>query len=120
MPTKINQPSIIQAAGHQTQTHRGIHRAGQFKYRRGKRCPHGVAPPVGRNRDNDRSSTNTPWCLKGMLRVESDDGVLEIRAGEAVIAQAGQWVRYSTPVPEGAEYIAVCPAGLLTGNRSSG
>ena len=46
--------------------------------------------------------------LNGCLRVESEDGVLEIRSGEAVITRAGQWVRYSTPEPEGAEYIAVC------------
>jgi mannose-6-phosphate isomerase-like protein (cupin superfamily) len=44
--------------------------------------------------------------LGGMLRVESEDGSLEVRAGQAVLARAGQWVRYSTP--EGAEYIAVC------------
>jgi mannose-6-phosphate isomerase-like protein (cupin superfamily) len=44
--------------------------------------------------------------LSGVLRVESDDGVLEVGAGQAVRAGAGEWVRYSTP--EGAEYIAVC------------
>lgn len=46
--------------------------------------------------------------LKGMLRVEYRDGSLEVRAGQAVIAHAGEWVRYSTPDPDGAEYIAVC------------
>src|SRR5687767_3681045 len=46
--------------------------------------------------------------LRGVFRVESDDGVLEVRAGQAVIARAGEGVRYSTPGPEGAEYIAVC------------
>ena len=46
--------------------------------------------------------------LKGRLQVESEDGTLDIRAGEAVITYAGEWVRYSTPEPEGAEYIAVC------------
>jgi mannose-6-phosphate isomerase-like protein (cupin superfamily) len=44
--------------------------------------------------------------LDGALRVESEDGMLEVRAGQAVLARAGQWVRYSTP--EGAEYVAVC------------
>lgn len=44
--------------------------------------------------------------LDGALRVESEDGVLEVAAGQAVLARAGEWVRYSTP--EGAEYIAVC------------
>jgi mannose-6-phosphate isomerase-like protein (cupin superfamily) len=46
--------------------------------------------------------------LNGCLRVESEDGTVDVRAGEAVITHAGQWVRYSTPEPEGAEYIAVC------------
>lgn len=46
--------------------------------------------------------------LKGMLRVDYQGGVLDVRAGQAVIAHAGEWVRYSTPDPEGAEYIAVC------------
>jgi mannose-6-phosphate isomerase-like protein (cupin superfamily) len=50
--------------------------------------------------------------LKGFLRVESKDGVLEVKAGQAVIARGGEWVRYSTPGPEGAEYIAVCLAAF--------
>src|SRR3954454_14074925 len=44
--------------------------------------------------------------LKGMLRVEGDRQTLDISAGQAVIAHAGEWVRYSTPEGEGAEYIA--------------
>lgn len=46
--------------------------------------------------------------LKGMLRVEYRGGFSDIRAGQAVITHKGEWVRYSTPEPEGAEYIAVC------------
>lgn len=46
--------------------------------------------------------------LKGCLRVEHDAGTLDVRAGQAVITRKGEWVRYSTPEPEGAEYIAVC------------
>ena len=46
--------------------------------------------------------------LRGMLRVEYRGGAMEVRAGQAVIASAGEWVRYATPEPEGAEYIAVC------------
>jgi mannose-6-phosphate isomerase-like protein (cupin superfamily) len=44
--------------------------------------------------------------LSGALRVESEDGSLEVGSGQAVLARAGEWVRYSTPA--GAEYIAVC------------
>ena len=46
--------------------------------------------------------------LRGILRVESDDGMLEVRSGQAVVARAGERLRYSTPGEEGAEYIAVC------------
>ena len=46
--------------------------------------------------------------LRGMLRVEHREGAIEVRAGQAVIAHQGEWIRYSTPEAEGAEYIAVC------------
>jgi mannose-6-phosphate isomerase-like protein (cupin superfamily) len=46
--------------------------------------------------------------LRGCLRVRHRDGVLDVRAGEAVIARRGEWVQYATPEPEGAEYVAVC------------
>jgi mannose-6-phosphate isomerase-like protein (cupin superfamily) len=44
----------------------------------------------------------------GLLRVEHRGGVLDVRAGQAVLTRAGEWVRYSTPEPDGAEYVAVC------------
>jgi mannose-6-phosphate isomerase-like protein (cupin superfamily) len=46
--------------------------------------------------------------LRGTLRVTSRSGSLDVRAGEAVIVPRGEWVQYSTPGEEGAEYIAVC------------
>jgi ethanolamine utilization protein EutQ (cupin superfamily) len=46
--------------------------------------------------------------LRGMLQVRSQSGTIEVRAGEAVISHKGEWVQYSTPEPDGAEYIAVC------------
>jgi mannose-6-phosphate isomerase-like protein (cupin superfamily) len=46
--------------------------------------------------------------LRGMLRVEHEGGAIEVRAGEAVVAHAGEWVRYGSPEAEGAEYVAVC------------
>ncbi|PAW79265.1 MAG: cupin [Verrucomicrobia bacterium Tous-C9LFEB] len=46
--------------------------------------------------------------LNGLLRVTTKDGVLDVRAGQAVITHPGEWVKYSTPESEGAEYIAVC------------
>ena len=46
--------------------------------------------------------------LRGTLRVEHTGGAMDVAAGQAVIAHAGEWIRYSTPGSEGAEYIAVC------------
>ncbi len=46
--------------------------------------------------------------LHGKLHVEYTGGSLDVAAGQAVIAHRGEWVRYSTPHPEGAEYVAVC------------
>lgn len=46
--------------------------------------------------------------LRGALRVEHREGALDVQAGQAVIAHAGEWVRYSSPGPDGAEYVAVC------------
>jgi mannose-6-phosphate isomerase-like protein (cupin superfamily) len=46
--------------------------------------------------------------LRGMVRVEHRGGALEVRAGQAVVTTPGEWIRYSTPEADGAEYIAVC------------
>lgn len=46
--------------------------------------------------------------LKGVVRVEHEGGHLDVKAGQAVITRPGEWVRYSTPGAEGAEYVAVC------------
>jgi mannose-6-phosphate isomerase-like protein (cupin superfamily) len=46
--------------------------------------------------------------LRGMLRVEHRDGAIDVRAGQAVMARGGEWVRYSSPEADGAEYVAVC------------
>lgn len=67
------------------------------------RSPSGWTEP-GQQPDFDEYTV----VLRGSLRVESRTGVLEVQAGQAVIAKRGEWVRYSTPSPEGAEYIAVC------------
>ncbi len=50
--------------------------------------------------------------LRGQLRVTHRGGAVDVRAGQAIIARAGEWVQYSTPGEEGAEYIAVCLAAF--------
>ena len=46
--------------------------------------------------------------LRGMLRVRHAGGSMDVAAGQAVVARRGEWIQYSTPGPEGAEYIAIC------------
>ncbi|MGH9142565.1 MAG: cupin domain-containing protein [Vicinamibacterales bacterium] len=46
--------------------------------------------------------------LRGMLRVEHAGGAIDVHAGQAIVTSPGEWVRYSTPGPDGAEYVAVC------------
>lgn len=54
--------------------------------------------------------------LRGCLRVEHDGGVVDVRSGEAVEVKAGERVRYSTPEPGGAEYVAVCVPAFALGD----
>ena len=60
--------------------------------------------------------------LRGMLRVEHEGGAIDVPAGSAIITEPGEWVRYSTPEADGAEYVAVClPAfSMETVNRDEG
>jgi len=67
------------------------------------RSPSGWVEP-GQRPDFDEYTV----VLHGMLRVQHEGGVIEVHAGEAVIARRGEWVQYSSPGPEGAEYVAVC------------
>ena len=65
------------------------------------RSPAGWSEP-GQRPDFDEYTV----VLTGKMRVEHEDGVIEVQAGQAIIANKGEWVRYSTP--EGAEYVAIC------------
>ena len=65
------------------------------------RSPAGWSEP-GQRPDFDEYTV----VLEGVMRVEHEAGVTEVKAGQAIIARKGEWVRYSTP--EGAEYMAIC------------
>jgi mannose-6-phosphate isomerase-like protein (cupin superfamily) len=67
------------------------------------RSPSGWAEP-GQRPEFDEFTL----VLRGALRVEHEGGELEVSAGQAVHTAAGEWVRYSSPGPDGAEYVAVC------------
>jgi quercetin dioxygenase-like cupin family protein len=65
------------------------------------RSPAGWSEP-GQRPDFDEYTV----VLKGVMRVEHEAGVTEVKAGQAIVARKGEWVRYSTP--QGAEYMAIC------------
>jgi mannose-6-phosphate isomerase-like protein (cupin superfamily) len=106
-PTLIAEPTRIQAAGNKPKLIDEY--VGRVNSKTGAlsvahmRSPSGWVEP-GQTPEFDEFTI----VIKGALRVESRDGSLDVRAGQAVIAHAGEWVRYSTPDREGAEYIAVC------------
>jgi mannose-6-phosphate isomerase-like protein (cupin superfamily) len=107
MPTLIPQPTRIQAAGNKPKLiDEYIGRVNSVTSALSvahMRSPGGWQEP-GQTPEFDEFTV----VLKGMLRVEHRAGSLEVRAGQAVITRQGEWIRYSTPGAEGAEYIAVC------------
>ena len=107
MLTKIHQPSIIEAHG--TKPKRIEEYIGRINSQTASVSIARMVSPPGWEESGQRPEFDEyTVVLKGRLRVEADNETMDIQAGEAVIAPAGQWVRYSTPEPEGAEYIAVC------------
>ncbi len=107
MPTLIAQPTRIQAAGNKPKLiDEYVGRVNSNTSAASvahMRSPQGWVEP-GQSPEFDEFTI----VLKGMLRVAHKAGTLDVRAGQAVIAHAGEWVRYSTPEEGGAEYIAVC------------
>jgi mannose-6-phosphate isomerase-like protein (cupin superfamily) len=105
MPTLIAAPKRIQSAGNKPKSideYIGrVNSATEAVSVAHMRSPAGWAEP-GQKPEFDEFTV----VLSGKLLVESREGVLEVAAGQAVVANRGEWVRYSTP--EGAEYIAVC------------
>ena len=107
MPTLIAQPTRVTAAGNEPKLIdeyvgrvNSRHEAVSVAH---MRSPGGWVEP-GQTPEFDEFTV----VLRGTLRVEHRGGVLDVRAGQAVVAGRGEWVQYSTPEPEGAEYIAVC------------
>jgi ethanolamine utilization protein EutQ len=107
MPTLIAQPTRITAAGNKPKLiDEYIGRVNSKTSAASvahMRSPEGWIEP-GQTPEFDEFTV----VLKGMLRVEDKQRSIDVCAGQAVIAHAGEWVRYSTPAVGGAEYIAVC------------
>jgi mannose-6-phosphate isomerase-like protein (cupin superfamily) len=107
MPRLIDAPSIVLAAGNKPK--RIEEYAGRVSSGHSAVSVARMTSPGGWQEPGQRPDfEEVTVVVRGMLRVESEDGALDVRAGQAVVTRPGEWVRYSTPEAEGAEYIAVC------------
>ena len=107
MPRLIEAPSVIQADG--TRPKRIEEFAGRVNSGHGAVSVARMVSPTGWAEPGQRPDfEEITVVLRGLLRVEHEGGALEVRAGQAVVTSPGEWIRYSTPGPEGAEYVAVC------------
>lgn len=107
MPALIPGPTVIEAAGNKPkriEEYVGRVNTGEERLSIARmKSPSGWVEP-GQRPDFDELTV----VLAGELRVEHDGGTLVVPAGSAIHTRAGEWVRYSTPGPDGAEYVAVC------------
>ena len=107
MPRLIERPTVVQAAGNkpkQIQEFVGRVNSGHDAVSVARMVSPGGWVEPGQRPDFDEMTI----VLKGMVRVEHEGGAIDVRAGQAVVTTAGEWIRYSSPEADGAEYIAVC------------
>ena len=107
MPTLVPSPTKIEAAGAEPKTI--LEHIGRVNTKTtGLSIAH-MKSPAGWNEPGQKPEFEEyTIVLKGMLLVEHESGTTKVHAGQAIITHAGEWIRYSTPGEDGAEYIAVC------------
>ncbi len=107
MPRLISTPSIIEAAGNKPKIIREVfgrvNSADSTVSIAHMTSPDGWVEP-GQTPEFDEYT----YVLRGTLRVEHKDGIIDVQAGQGIHTLKGEWVRYSSPAAGGAEYIAVC------------
>ena len=107
MPRLIEKPTVIEAAGNMPK--RIEEYAGRVNSGHAGVSVARMVSPEGWQEPGQRPEfEEITVVLRGMLRVEHEGGSLDVQAGQAVVASPGEWVRYSSPEPGGAEYVAVC------------
>src|SRR5687767_5992457 len=107
MPTLIPAPTIIEAAGNKPK--RIEEYAGRVNSGHASVSVARMVSPQGWVEPGQRPAfEEITVVLKGTLRVEHEQGALDVHAGQAIVAHPGEWVRYSSPDSGGAEYVAIC------------
>ena len=107
MAHRIDKPTIIQSAGNKPKRIEefvGLVNSGT----EGTSVARMTSPPGWVEPGQTPEFDEYTLVLRGTLRVETRQGTLDVAAGQAVHAPRGEWVRYSTPLGDGAEYVAVC------------
>lgn len=111
MPTLISQPTRITAAGNKPKLIDEY--VGRVNSKTdGVSVAHMHSPEGWQEPGQTPEFDEYTIVLKGTMRVEHKTGHIDVTAGQAIITHAGEWIRYSTPTPGGAEYIAVCLPGF--------
>ena len=107
MPTLISSPTVVQAAGNKPKLIREyvgrVNSATANVSIAHMQSPGGWVEP-GQTPDFDEYTL----VLRGTVRLTSASGAMDVTAGQAVLVPAGEWVRYSTPGDDGADYVSVC------------
>ena len=108
MPTFIEKPTTIEAAGNKPKIIREY--IGRVNSKTSDLSVAHMKSPSGWVEPGQRPEFDEyTLVLHGALKVKDETGAeTDVRAGQAVIAHKGEWVQYSTPGPDGAEYVAVC------------
>jgi mannose-6-phosphate isomerase-like protein (cupin superfamily) len=107
MPTLIPAPAVVAAAG--TKPKRIEEYVGRVNSGHAAVSVARMVSPEGWVEPGQRPEfEEITVVLRGCLRVESAQDVLDVRAGQAIVAHPGEWIRYSSPEPGGAEYVAIC------------
>ena len=107
MPELIETPSRVEAAG--TKPKLIDEFVGRVNTREERLSVARMQSPEGWQEPGQRPDFDEyTVVLDGALRVEHEHGELDVRPGQAVLARAGEWVRYSTPEVGGAHYVAIC------------
>jgi mannose-6-phosphate isomerase-like protein (cupin superfamily) len=107
MPRLIASPTVIPAVGSKPKVIREF--VGQVNTGHSHASVAQMSSPSGWVEPGQRPDfQEMTVVLKGSLQVESETETFTVDAGQAILTEAGEWVRYSTPGPEGAEYIAIC------------
>lgn len=107
MPKKIKSPTIIKAAGNKPKVIEEF--IGRVNSKTDALSIARMKSPPGWNEPGQTPEFDEyTIVLNGTLRVHTKDDTIDVHGGEAIITHKGEWIQYSTPGPEGAEYIAVC------------